>query len=144
MSTYVCKAADAEKKWILVDAEGQTLGRLSTYIARVLMGKHRPQYTPFLDTGDFVVVVNADKVRLTGDKKDKKIYYWHTGYPGGIKQVTARRALRQKPDRVVEWSVKGMLPKGSLGRRMGMKLKVYAGPDHPHQAQQPKRVTIPA
>ena len=145
MSTYVCKAADAgNRKWILVDAEGQTLGRLSTYVARVLMGKHRPEYTPFLDTGDFVVVVNAGKVRLTGNKKDGKLYHWHTGYPGGIKQVSAGRALRQKPDRVVEWSVKGMLPKGSLGRRMGMKLKVYAGPDHPHQAQQPQKVTIPA
>jgi large subunit ribosomal protein L13 len=144
MGTYVCKAADAERKWVVVDAEGQTLGRLSTHVARVLMGKHRPTYTPFLDTGDFVVVINADKVRLTGRKRDTKFYYWHTGYPGGIHNIRADRLLRERPDRVIEWSVKGMLPKGSLGRRLGTKLKVYRGPHHPHAAQKPETMTIPA
>ncbi|HEU4403614.1 MAG TPA: 50S ribosomal protein L13 [Candidatus Polarisedimenticolia bacterium] len=144
MATYVCKPADAERKWIVIDAEGQTLGRLSTFVARAIMGKHRPTYTPFTDTGDFVVVVNAEKVRLTGRKHEKKFYRWHTGYPGGLKEITAGRVLKEKPTRVIEWSVKGMLPKGRLGRRLGMKLKVYVGPQHPHQAQQPEKVSIPA
>ena len=144
MGTYVCKAGEAERKWILVDAEGQTLGRLSTFVARALMGKHRPGYTPFLDTGDFVVVINAGKVRLTGRKLEKKLYRWHTGYPGGLKEISAGRLLKQHPTRLVEWSVKGMLPKGSLGRRYGMKLKAYAGPDHPHQAQRPEKVALGA
>lgn len=144
MSTYVCKPGEFERRWIVVDAEGQTLGRLSTFVARVLMGKHRPQYTPFADAGDFVVVVNAEKVHLTGRKQDKKFYRWHTGYPGGLRQVAAGKVLRSRPTRVIEWSVKGMLPKGSLGRRLGMKLKVYAGPDHPHQAQKPEKVALPA
>ena len=144
MSTYVCKQAEADRRWVVVDAEGQTLGRLSTFVARMLMGKHRPQYTPFADTGDFVVVVNAEKVRLTGRKLDQKMYRWHTGYPGGLKEVAAGKVLRTRPTRVIEWSVKGMLPKGSLGRRLGMKLKVYAGPEHPHQAQKPDKVAVPA
>ena len=144
MGTYVCRPADAERKWILVDAEGQTLGRLSTFVARALMGKHRPRYTPFLDTGDFVVVINADKVRLTGRKRDTKVYHWHTGYPGGIRNVPAGRLLKSRPDRVIEWSVRGMLPKGSLGRRLATKLKVYSGPDHPHAAQRPEKATLPA
>ena len=144
MGTYVCKAGEAQRKWVMVDAEGQTLGRLSTHVAKLLMGKHRPGYTPFLDTGDFVVVINADKVRLTGRKGTDKIYRWHTGYPGGLKQVAAGRMRQLKPIRLIEWSVKGMLPKGSLGRRLGMKLKTYAGPDHPHQAQKPEKIAIPA
>ena len=144
MGTYVCRPADAERKWILVDAEGQTLGRLSSFVARALMGKHRPRYTPFLDTGDFVVVINADKVRLTGRKRDTKVYHWHTGYPGGIRNVPAGRLLKSRPDRVIEWSVRGMLPKGSLGRRLATKLKVYSGPDHPHAAQRPEKATLPA
>ncbi len=144
MGTYVCKQAEADRKWVLVDAEGQALGRLSTVVARMLMGKHRPTYTPFADTGDFVVVVNAEKVRLTGRKAEKKFYRWHTGYPGGLKQVAAGRMLKQRPTRVIEWSVKGMLPKGSLGRRLGMKLKVYAGPKHPHQAQNPEKIALSA
>ena len=144
MSTYVCKQAEADRRWVVVDAEGQTLGRLSTFVARMLMGKHRPQYTPFADTGDFVVVVNAEKVRLTGRKLEKKMYRWHTGYPGGLKEVAAGKVLRSRPTRVIEWSVKGMLPKGSLGRRLGMKLKVYAGAEHPHQAQKPEKVAVPA
>jgi large subunit ribosomal protein L13 len=143
MSTYVCKQADTARKWLVVDAEGQTLGRLSTVVARALMGKHRPDYTPFIDTGDFVVVVNAEKVRLTGAKAEKKFYHWHTGYPGGIKRVAAGDVRREKPTRLIEWSIKGMLPKTRLGRRQGMKLKVYAGPDHPHQAQKPEPMAIP-
>jgi large subunit ribosomal protein L13 len=144
MATYVCRPGTADRKWILVDAEGQTLGRLSTFIARAIMGKHRPTYTPFADTGDFVVVINAAKVRLTGRKLDRKIYRWHTGYPGGLKEIAAGRVLKEKPTRLIEWSVRGMLPKGSLGRRLGMKLKVYAGAEHPHQAQKPERVAVPA
>jgi large subunit ribosomal protein L13 len=144
MSTYVCKQAEADRKWVVVDADGQTLGRLSTHVARVLMGKHRPTYTPHADTGDFVVIINAGKVRLTGRKAEKKFYRWHTGYPGGLKEVAAGRMLKIRPTRVIEWSVKGMLPKGSLGRRLGMKLKVYAGPNHPHQAQKPQVMSIPA
>lgn len=144
MTTYVCKQDQARRNWILVDAEGQTLGRLSTFVARAIQGKHRPEYTPFADTGDFVIVVNAEKVRLTGRKLDQKMYRWHTGYPGGLKQVPARRMLKEKPARVIEWAVKGMLPKGPRGRRLGLKLKVYAGPDHPHQAQMPEKMAIPA
>jgi large subunit ribosomal protein L13 len=143
VETFFCRPSEAKRQWILIDAEGQTLGRLSTFVARALMGKHRPTYTPFVDTGDFVVVVNADKVLLTGKKKEDKFYRWHTGYPGGIKQVAAGRMLKAHPERVIEWAVKGMLPKGSLGRRMGMKLKAYKGPEHPHQAQQPVKVEIP-
>lgn len=144
MSTYVCRPKDIQRKWILVDAEGKTLGRLSTYVAKVLMGKHRPGYEPFLDTGDFVIVVNAEKVRLTGRKMEGKMYRWHTGYPGGLKEVPANRMLRENPERLIEWSVKGMLPKGRLGRRLGTKLKAYRGPDHPHAAQQPEKVDIKA
>jgi large subunit ribosomal protein L13 len=107
------------------------------------MGKHRPTYTPFIDTGDFVVVVNAEKVLLTGKKKEDKLYRWHTGYPGGIKQVPAGQWLKAHPERVIEWAVKGMLPKGSLGRKLGTKLKAYKGPAHPHQAQQPVKVELP-
>lgn len=144
MDTYVCRPGTADRKWILVDAEGQTLGRLSTFVARAIMGKHRPTYTPFADTGDFVVVVNAEKVRLTGAKLDQKMYRRYTGYPGGLRAESARRVLKEKPARVIETAVKGMLPKGRLGRRLGTKLKVYAGPDHPHQAQKPEKVNLPA
>ena len=144
MGSYVCKQEEADRRWVVVDAAGQTLGRLSTHVARVLMGKHRPTYTPHADAGDFVVIVNAEKVRLTGRKAEQKFYRWHTGYPGGLKEVAAGRMLKDKPTRVIEWSVKGMLPKGSLGRRLGMKLKVYVGPNHPHQAQKPQVMTIPA
>jgi len=143
MTTYVCKTADGERKWIVIDAEGQTLGRLSTFVARALMGKHRPDYTSFIDTGDFVVVINAEKVRLTGRKEEKKIYYWHTGYPGGIKQIAAGKVRNSHPSRLIEWSVKGMLPKTKLGRKQATKLKVYAGAQHPHQAQKPDLVTLP-
>ena len=132
------------RKWLLVDADGATLGRLSTWVARALMGKHRPEYTPYLDTGDFVVVVNASKVRMTGRKLEQKKYRWHTGYPGGLKEVGAARMLQEHPDRIIESSVRGMLPKGPLGKSLGKKLKVYAGPEHPHEAQQPEKITIPA
>ena len=144
MRTYASKAGDIERKWLLVDAEGLTLGRLSTFVATALMGKHRPTYSPYIDTGDFVVVVNASKVRLTGKKLEDKLYRWHTGYPGGLKSVVAGRMLTEHPTRVIEWSVKGMLPKGPLGRRMGRKLKAYAGADHPHAAQQPVKVDLSA
>jgi len=144
VSTYVCKPKDARRKWLLVDADGQTLGRLSTFVATVLMGKHRPTYTPFIDTGDFVVVINAEKVRLTGKKLENKMYRWHTGFPGGLKEVPAGRMLKSHPERLIEWSVKGMLPKGSLGRRLGTKLKAYRGADHPHAAQKPEKVEVPA
>ncbi len=144
MQTTFAKASTVNRKWLLVDADGVTLGRLSTCVARALMGKHRPEYTPYLDTGDFVVVVNASKVRMTGRKLEQKKYRWHTGYPGGLKEVEAFRMLQEHPDRIIERSVRGMLPKGPLGKSLGKKLKVYAGPEHPHEAQQPEKITIPA
>ena len=144
MRTYVSKAGEVERRWLLIDAEGQTLGRLSTFVATALMGKHRPQYTPFLDTGDFVVVVNAEKVRLTGKKLEQKLYRRHTGYPGGLKSISAERMIAEHPTRLIEFSVKGMLPKGPLGRQMGRKLKAYAGPEHPHAAQNPEKVDLSA
>jgi large subunit ribosomal protein L13 len=140
MRTYVPIKEKLSRQWLLVNAEGQTLGRLSTYVASRLMGKHRPTWSPAVDTGDFVVVVNADKVRLTGRKLERKMYRWHTGYPGGLKQVSAGKLLAEKPERIVELAVHGMLPKNRLGRKLRTKLKVYAGPDHPHQAQKPEPV----
>lgn len=142
MFTYVPKSGDLQRSWWLVDAEGLTLGRLATEVASRLRGKHRPQFTPFLDTGDHVVVVNADKVVLTGRKLANKLYRRHSGYPGGLKEITAAEQLRTHPERVIEIAVKGMLPKGPLGRRMGRKLKVYAGPSHPHVAQQPQPLRL--
>ena len=144
MPTYVPTKETAEHRWLVVDAEGQTLGRLSTFVATRLMGKHRPQWSPAVDTGDFVVVVNAEKVKLTGRKLDRKVYRWHTGYPGGLRQVTAGKLLREKPIKVVELAIHGMLPKSRLGKRMRTKLKVYAGPEHPHQAQRPEPIKIGA
>ena len=138
MRTYTPSAKDIEHAWYVVDAEGQTLGRLATRVATVLRGKHKPTYTPHLDTGDFVIVVNADKVILSGQKAEQKLYHRHSGYPGGIKAVPFLAMLEKKPTEVVEKAVKGMLPKNKLGRAMSRKLKVYAGPDHPHAAQQPK------
>ena len=140
MRTYVPTKEKAERRWLVVDAEGQTLGRISTYVATRLMGKHRPTWSPAVDTGDFVVVVNAEKVRLTGRKLEGKVYRWHTGYPGGLKQVTAGKLLKERPARVLEMAIHGMLPKNRLGRKLRTKLKVYAGPDHPHQAQKPEPV----
>ncbi len=142
MKTYLPKVDDLVKKWWLVDADGQVLGRLATQIAVTLMGKHKAHYTDFLDTGDFVVVVNAGKVRMTGKKLDQKSYYRHTGYPGGIKEIRARDLLKKHPNRLITFAVKGMLPKNKLGRQMLKKLKVYAGADHPHQAQQPEPLSL--
>jgi large subunit ribosomal protein L13 len=142
MKTLSAKTDDVERKWYLVDAEGQVLGRLASHLAGILRGKSKPIYTPHVDTGDFVVVVNADKIRLTGKKLDKKVYFWHTGYPGGIRDISARDLLAKKPERVLKHAVKGMLPKNPLGRKMFKKLKVYAGPDHPHKAQEPEPLTV--
>ena len=138
MKTYTARAEDLEREWFLVNAEGKTLGRLASEIAQVLRGKHKPIYTPHLDCGDFVIVVNAEKVRVTGRKLDQKMYYRHTGYPGGIKSISLRNQLQKHPERVLQAAVRGMLPKNRLGRKMLKKLKVYAGDSHPHQAQQPK------
>lgn len=140
--TYMAKPAEVDRKWYVVDATGLTLGRLATQIATVLRGKHKPQYTPHVDVGDFVIVVNAEKVKVTGRKLDQKMYYRHTGYPGGLKSVTLRRQLEKFPERVLESAVRGMLPHGPLGRRMFKKLKVYAGPQHPHQAQMPEVLEV--
>jgi large subunit ribosomal protein L13 len=141
-TTFVAKPADIEREWYVVDATDLTLGRLATQIASVLRGKHKPEYTPYEDVGDFVVVINAEKVQATGRKLDQKIYYHHTGYPGGIKSISLRKQLQKHPERVIEHAVKGMLPRGPLGRRQFKKLKVYAGPEHPHQAQSPKPLPI--
>jgi large subunit ribosomal protein L13 len=138
MKTYVAKPSDRERNWLLVDANGKTLGRLATQIADVLRGKRKPEYTPHIDTGDFVVVVNAEKIHVTGDKLAQKTYYRHSGYPGGIKSRTLGEMLDRKPEEVIRKAVKGMLPRNRLTRQQLTKLKVYAGPDHPHAAQQPK------
>ena len=142
MKTYSVKAGEIERRWYVVVAEGKVLGRLATEIARVLRGKHKPTYTPHLDTGDFVVVINADKVRLTGRKEDQKTYFRHTGYMGHEKFIPFREMLERHPERVIELAVKGMLPKNALGRQMRHKLKVYAGSEHPHSAQQPEPLTF--
>jgi large subunit ribosomal protein L13 len=140
--TFSAKPHEIERRWFVVDAENQTLGRLATRIATVLRGKHKPIYTPHVDCGDYVVVINADKVRVTGRKMDQKMYHRHSGYPGGLTSVTLRRQLETFPERVLEAAVRGMLPKNRLGRKMFTKLKVYAGPNHPHQAQQPTELEL--
>ncbi len=137
MKTYQARKEELDHKWYLVNAEGKVLGRLSTGLVRILKGKNKPTYTPHLDTGDFVVVVNAGKVTLTGKKMKDKIYYHHTGFPGGIKEMNAEKLLAKKPTEMIRMAVKGMLPKNSLGRQMLRKLKIYAGPNHPHEAQKP-------
>jgi large subunit ribosomal protein L13 len=142
MRTYSAKPADIQRKWYLVDAEGKTLGRLASRVASVLRGKHKPIFTPHVDTGDHVVVVNAEKIHLTGDKVRRKTYYRHSGYPGGLKSETVEEVLRKKPSAVVERAIKGMLPKNPLGKQMGRKLNVYAGPTHPHKAQRPEPFTF--
>jgi large subunit ribosomal protein L13 len=136
--TYYPKASEITREWYLADANGQNLGRLATKIAEVLMGKHRPTFTPGVDSGDYVIVINCENVTVTGNKLEEKKYYRHTGYPGGIKEKKLREMLEQHPDRVIRLAVKGMLPKNTHGRNLLKKLKVYAGPDHPHQAQNPK------
>ncbi len=142
MKTYVTKPDEVQREWFVVDASGKTLGRLATAVARILRGKHKPIYSPMIDVGDYVIVVNAEKVRVTGRKLTQKFYYRHSGYPGGFKQISLRDMLARHPTRVIEYAVWGMLPKNALGRRMFKKLKVYAGPDHPHQAQNPKPLEL--
>jgi large subunit ribosomal protein L13 len=137
MKTYQAKKSDADHRWVLVNAEGKILGRLATELAKILRGKNKPTFTPHVDTGDFVVVVNAGKVTLTGKKMKTKMYYHHTNHPGGIRVTNAEKLLSQKPTELIRLAVKGMLPKNSLGRQMLLKLKIYAGPKHPHEAQQP-------
>lgn len=142
MKTYVTKPAEIERKWYVVDADGETLGRLASKIAVILRGKHKPIYSPSVDCGDYVIVLNADKISVTGQRLDQKRYYRHSGYPGGIKSITLRNQLERYPTRPIELAVKGMLPKNKLGRKMFSKLKVYTGTEHPHQAQQPVTLEI--
>lgn len=142
MKTFIANPATIERKWYVVDAEGKTLGRLASEIAKVLRGKNKPIFTPHLDMGDYVIVVNAAKVKVTGKKMDQKIYYHHSGYVGGMKETTLKEMLAKKPERVLELAVKGMLPKGPLGRQMYKKLFVYAGPQHKHEAQKPEVLTF--
>ena len=142
MKTYSAKPHEVDQKWLLVDAEGQTLGRMATAIATRLRGKHKAEYTPHVDTGDFVVVINADKVTVTGNKAKDKIYYSHSGFPGALKSISFEKLLGKAPERVIKLAVKGMLPRNSLGRAMFKKLKVYAGAEHPHTAQQPESVHL--
>jgi large subunit ribosomal protein L13 len=142
MQTYSIKQKEIEKKWYIVDATDRVLGRLATEVARYLRGKHKTVFTRHLDVGDFVIVVNADKVRVTGGKQEKKYYFRHSGYPGGAKRIRLDKLMQEKPERVIEYAVKGMLPHNSLGRQQFGKLKVYAGPNHPHQAQQPDPLPV--
>lgn len=142
MKTYVAKPTDRQRDWYVVDAEGKTLGRLATQIADVLRGKRKPEYTPHIDTGDFVIVVNAEKIEVTGRKRERKLYYRHSGYPGGLRSRTLDEMLERRPEEVLRKAVKGMLPRNRLGRAQLRKLKIYAGPDHPHAAQQPKPLEI--
>ncbi len=138
MQSYVPKPDEIRREWVVMDASDKVLGRFATEVARLLRGKHKPEFTPFLDTGDFVVVVNADRVRLTGNKLEDKKYYRHSGRPGSLKVETAKERMEKYPERMIQAAVWGMLPKNRLGRKLLSKLKVYCGPDHPHQAQQPK------
>ena len=142
MNSYMANPDKVERKWYVVDADGQTLGRLASEVAKVLRGKNKPIYTPHIDTGDYVIVVNADKIKVTGKKLDQKIYYRHSDYVGGMKETTLREMMAKKPEMVVELAVKGMLPKGPLGRTMYKKLFVYAGPEHKHEAQKPEVLTF--
>jgi len=142
MKTYVAKPETVKREWFVIDATDKTLGRLATEAARRLRGKHKPEYTPHVDTGDYIVVVNAEKVTVTGNKKQDKMYYSHTGYPGGLKEVNFEKLQAHKPEMIIEKAVKGMLPKGPLGRAMFRKLKVYAGKEHSHAAQQPQVLDI--
>ncbi|MDR1082266.1 MAG: 50S ribosomal protein L13 [Coriobacteriales bacterium] len=142
VSTYYAKQGEVLREWLLIDATDQVLGRVASEAAQILRGKRKPQYTPHVDTGDFVIIVNASKIRVTGAKATGKVYYRHSGYPGGLKEETFTEAMTKHPERVIEHAVKGMLPKNTLGRAMGKKLKVYAGPDHPHKAQNPRAITL--
>lgn len=142
MKAFHVRKEDVEKRWYLIDAEGKVLGRLATEVAKILRGKHKPIFSPHVDAGDFIVVVNAERIKLTGDKLKGKIYYSYSGYPGGIKGISAEKLLSTKPEELIKRAVKGMLPKNRLGRKIFKKLKVYAGPDHPHEAQQPEPLEI--
>lgn len=142
MKTYYAKPGEVAREWLLIDAQDQVLGRVASKAAQILRGKHKPTYTPHVDTGDFVVIVNADKIRVTGKKLTDKEYYRHSGYPGGLKCETFEEAMEKHPERVIEHAVKGMLPKNTLGRAMAKKLKVYAGAEHPHMAQQPREIKM--
>ena len=140
MKTYVTKPGSVERAWYVVDAEGKNLGRLASQIATRLRGKHKPEFSPAVDVGDFIVVVNAEKIKVTGRKMEQKKYYRHSGYPGGLSEITLENQLERHPTRVIKAAVRGMLPRNRLGRKMLKKLKIYAGPEHPHQAQQPKQL----
>ena len=142
MKTFMASPATIERKWYLIDAEGQTLGRLASEIANILRGKNKPTYTPHIDTGDYVIVINAEKVKTTGKKLEQKVYYHHSEYVGGMKETTLKEMLQKHPERVIEFAVKGMLPKGPLGRQMYTKLHVYAGAEHKHEAQKPEVLTF--
>ena len=142
MKSYMASPATIERKWYVVDATGYTLGRLASEVAKILRGKNKPIFTPFIDTGDYVIITNADKIKVTGKKLEQKAYYRHSDYVGGMKETTLKEMLNKKPERVIELAVKGMLPKGSLGREMYKKLFVYAGPDHKHAAQKPEVLTF--
>lgn len=142
MKTYHAKVGEVEREWLLVDATDMTLGRLASELAQILKGKRKPQYTAHVDVGDFVVVINASKIRVTGKKLTDKKYFRHTGFPGGLKEISLGDQLAKHPERVLEHAVKGMLPKNTLGRAMGMKMKVYAGPEHKNQAQKPRQITL--
>ncbi|MEM1155440.1 MAG: 50S ribosomal protein L13 [Pseudomonadota bacterium] len=142
MKTFSAKADEINRDWFVVDAADKTLGRLASEVAHRLRGKHKPEYTPHVDTGDYIVVINADKVRVTGNKKTDKIYHSHTGYPGGIKSLSFEKLIEKAPERVIQGAVKGMLPRNPLGRAMFKKLKVYAGAEHPHSAQQPQELNV--
>lgn len=144
MKTYYAKPGEVQREWLLVDATDMTLGRLASAVAQILRGKNKPTYTPHVDTGDFVVVVNCDKIKVTGAKATDKVYYRYTNHPGGLKSETFREAMEKHPERVIRHAVAGMLPKGTLGRQMIKKLKIYAGPEHPHQAQNPRKIDLEA
>ena len=142
MKSYIAKPAEVERKWYVIDAEDKTLGKIASEVASILRGKKKPIYTPHVDTGDYVIVINAEKVRVTGKKEEQKIYQSHSGYPGGLKETTLRELRAKKPEEIIRHAVKGMMPKGKLGRQMFKKLKVYAGPEHPHTAQNPEEWTF--
>ena len=142
MKSYIAKPAEVERKWYVIDAEDKTLGKIASEVASILRGKEKPIYTPHVDTGDYVIVINAEKVRVTGKKEEQKIYKSHSGYPGGLKETTLRELRAKKPEEIIRHAVKGMMPKGKLGRQMFKKLKVYAGPEHPHTAQNPEEWTF--
>lgn len=142
MKSYIAKPAEVERKWYVIDAEDKTLGKIASEVASILRGKKKPIYTPHVDTGDYVIVINAEKVRVTGKKEEQKIYKSHSGYPGGLKETALRELRAKKPEEIIRHAVKGMMPKGKLGRQMFKKLKVYAGPEHPHTAQNPEEWTF--